>query len=110
MKIETYQKKLKELEEKFKERKSDLSKKFAIENGSYKIGDILKDHYKIILVEKINWGYKYSNNTPQCYYCGPILKKKDLKPYVSGENSTMSQENVKELIKKEKKIKSKTGG
>jgi hypothetical protein len=51
----------------------ELIKKYCLENNSYKVGDVFKDHMGSILIEKI--GFHLDQNSPCCRYFGAILNK-----------------------------------
>jgi len=93
---EEYIEKMKVINHNAEIEKQKVKQEYAFSNNSYKIGDIIKDHYQIIKIEKVNWVFA-GGNYPECVYTG-IKLKKDLTPFISGEKSQMWQSNVEELI------------
>ena len=89
----------KEIEDDYKNQKKELYYKYASSNNTYKIGDIIKDHYHIIRIKKIMYTILY--NKPSCVYQGIPLRQ-DLTPkkkFVK-DDEIMYQINVKEKINK----------
>ena len=74
MKKEQYEKKLKELENKFKEDKKLIQTEYALSNNTYTKGDIFTDHIGKIMVERIDVTVNFMG-IPQCVYFGLELKK-----------------------------------
>lgn len=75
-----------------------LGSKFAIENNSVNIGDIINDHMSTIKVDKIQVINAISN--PLLVYTG-IKLKKNLNPFKSGEKTSIYQCNLKRINNKE---------
>lgn len=92
-----YKEKLKQLEVDFEANKKQLYIDFAQSNKRFEIGDILKEHDKIILVDKITtyiaWGL------PEAVYHGYELKK-DLSIRKDKSRGSIYGDKVAELIKK----------
>ena len=77
-----YNLEMEQIEADFDMAKRKLYVKFANSNRIYKIGDIIKDHCKIIVVER--FGVYKSFGLPEPTYIGIELKK-DLTPKKSQE-------------------------
>lgn len=88
---EEYRKKLDDLQNEFEQKKISVYKEFAISNNPYKVGDILRDHLRIIKVEQIK--VSVLESTPQCVYYGKQLTQK-LEPMKKQDNNPMFQSNV----------------
>jgi hypothetical protein len=94
---EEYDKRKKLIEEERKVKIIKLNKEYALSNNKVKIGDIVKGHNVIILVEKIRiYSGFLSKGYPMCEYIGVCLTKK-LKPYKSGEKGHVFQDEVQIL-------------
>jgi len=94
-------------EQEFREKENVLNKKhskekealhieYANSNNPYKRGDILEDHYQIILVDEIKYSIGVSGLC-KCIYRGVKLKK-NLKPFKSEEKSSMYQGHVEHKL------------
>lgn len=95
---EEYEKRLFELNQRFKKEKHELAKEFALSNNDVKIGDIVSDGNNIISVSKFCIDFGYPNPIPYVYYKGIKLTKK-LKPFKGGEFGVVY--DIKEKISKE---------
>lgn len=73
-----------------------LKREYAISNNKVKVGDIVIDHCKTVLVEKIK--IDHYNDIPTCVYYGELLKK-DKTPRKRPEEARVHQTNIKEVIK-----------
>lgn len=89
---EDYDKKLAELQKEFNKKKMSLDKLYAAMNNPYNRGDVIRDHMTILRIEKMKMSYD-SNRMPCLVYYGPRLKK-NLEPYVSGEEGRIHQTNI----------------
>jgi len=96
MDIKEYNERKCDLEEEYSKKNRKLDSDYAKSNSLVKVGDIIEDHYKIILVG----GFKLCRGTiPSLAYFGPRLRKSDLKPFNNGEISHVYQSNFKRVIK-----------
>lgn len=92
---EEYNQALKDLEESYDQKRTELMKDYARFNCPYSVGDILKDHMGIIRVERI--GY-YLTDPPQCMFYGTELTVK-LVPNKKNKRREMYQTNVIEKVR-----------
>ena len=92
----TYDKNLKDLQEKHKKEIRDLQVEFALASALYKKGDIIKDSYSTIKVEKIKVSVTFGN--PEPVYYGLKLKK-DLTPMKKMEYGAIYGNRLVELVK-----------
>ena len=92
---EEYNNEIKSIKEECDRKLTELAKRFALTNNPYKIGDIRKDHYHIIQIQKI--GISLSLGVPECRYSGIQLTAK-LQPAKRQTDTTMCQCNVKEKL------------
>lgn len=92
---EEYNNEIKSIKEECDRKLTELAKRFALANNPYKIGDIIKDHYHIIQIQKIGISLIYS--VPACVYSGIQLTAK-LQPAKRQTDTTMYQRNVKEKL------------
>jgi hypothetical protein len=74
------------------ERINQLRVDYSLEHNPYSVGDIIRDHYHIIKVEKISV-YSVGN----CVYTGVELKK-DLTPKKRQVDTNMYQSYVEEKL------------
>ena len=92
MTLEEYQKAKHELLMEHSKQLKALSKEYAFASNTVKVGDIISDHIKTIMVEKIEWTTG-SASTPICVYTGPKLTRK-LVPFKNGETDSIWQNNL----------------
>ena len=92
-----YNLEFKQIEANFDMAKRQLYEKFAKANRIYNIGDIVKDHHQIILVER--FGLNKTFGLPNPTYIGTVLKK-DLTPKKSNEIGYVYGNENTELLKK----------
>ncbi len=97
MNRDEYYEKLQQIEKEYALKKDDLSVNFAKSNNPYKIGDIIRDHYEIIRIDKIGTGCFHRETYPSCVYDGILVTKKGI-PFKNGKRGTVYQDNVKEQI------------
>ncbi|MBR1526243.1 MAG: hypothetical protein IJ640_06240 [Prevotella sp.] len=97
MSKEEYLKAKKALEEEFGAKKKKLAREFAYSNNPVKIGDIIKDHYKIIRVEELSWNYDFCTRNPCMYYHGTRLNKKGKPMRRDADDNSMSQMIIREI-------------
>lgn len=88
-----------------------LYREYAYAHNPIGVGDIVRDHYQIRLVEKIKWRKTHNKDNPaDCVYFGPRLKK-DLTPYVKQDPTEgLYQCNLKQIIKKAPVVEKKPKG
>lgn len=73
-----------------------LYKEFALENNPVNVGDVIKDHYKFIRVEKFTLCSSI-HNTPMLKYRGTRLTAKG-EPYKrETDDNTIYQSNITEI-------------
>jgi hypothetical protein len=70
---EELKKEVNEIDLKCEEEKREVRKKYALANNVVKIGDIVKDHSKLLKVESIKVHVSLDN--PCCIYWGYVLNK-----------------------------------
>lgn len=97
MTLEEYKARLADLEKEHKAKRNELARNYAMSNNPYKIGDILQDHYQIIKVERIGYGYNLYG-LPECWYRGTQLTKKFEPKKRQDLDSRMVQSNVKRKL------------
>ena len=73
MTAKEFEKEKEQIEVDYKNKKQELYEKYALSNNPYKIGDIIKDHYHTIRVEKIRHAVIYFN-TIMCLFWYTIKK------------------------------------
>ena len=97
--LEDYNLKLKELENEFALKKSNLAKKFVFSNAEYGIVDIISDNIDAIIIERLQCSVTYG--IPNVVYVGVHLKK-DLTPRKDGSRVGIFKSHCSEikLIKK----------
>jgi hypothetical protein len=100
MNKQEYDNKLREIRKKATDEERILAKEYAFSNNPYSINDIIEDHYHIIKITQIGYGFG-SILLPACYYAGIELKK-DLTPKKNQKNTSMYQGNVKRSIEERK--------
>lgn len=95
MKIEDYELRLKEINERFEKEKKELAKEYAFSNSTYSIGDIITDSVGSIKIELIQYtvGGSFYSKHPQCVFSGVELKK-DLTPTKKGEKRKIYQSSI----------------
>lgn len=71
----------------------DLAIKYAFENNTYSIGDLVTDHAKTIRIEKFNVSGVYGSSEPQMVYTGVWLTK-NREPNKKGEKHTVYSSNI----------------
>jgi hypothetical protein len=96
MNFEEYEEKIIKLKEVYEYKKRLISKEYAFSNSTVKVGDILKDHKEIIIVELIGWGFSLNASRPECIYKGPRLKV-DLTERKDGRRGVIYQSSVREI-------------
>jgi hypothetical protein len=92
MTVEEYKKLYREISDRAYKEKGDAARQCAIDNNTYKIGDLVTDHAYTIRIEKME-PYMAANNTPMMRYFGVWLKK-DGTPNKKGEKWWSHQENI----------------
>ena len=92
---EQHESALKELKAEFDIKKGEIDKVYAFDNCPYKIGDIVKDHFHILKIERLNLSYNYSG--PTIRFIGTELDKK-LIPTKRQSDPNMYLDNVKEKL------------
>ena len=96
MNKEEYLSKCKELDDKIKVDRFNLMKEFAYSNNLVKIGDIIKDHSKIIEVDKMQISRFLDEGVPVLEYFGKKVKK-DGKLFLNNSRDVIHQSNLKEI-------------
>ncbi len=96
MEIEEYKKRLADIDREASKKKELVHIAYADSNNPYKKGDILEDHFQIVEVAEIGYSMT-SRGLCSCTYRGRKLTKK-LKPFKSGEFTTMWGSNVKRKL------------
>lgn len=96
MNKEEYLKAKKVLEEEFEEKKKQLAKEFASSNNPVKIDDVIKDHYKIIRVEKFFLATTFKG-TPILKYRGTRLTAKGEPAKREKDDNAIYQNNITEI-------------
>ncbi len=94
---EEYDEKLQKIEKEYAIKKHTLSINFAKSNNPYKIGDIIRDHYETIMIDKIKTNLASWCSYPSCVYSGILVTKKGI-PFKNGKRGTVYQDNVKEQM------------
>lgn len=97
MNIDEYIKAEKDLKEEFEGKKKQLLKEFAFSNNPVKIGDVIKDHYKTIRVEKLLWGYNFGTPFSCMFYRGTRLNKKGEPVKREADDNRVAQTDIKEI-------------
>lgn len=92
---EQYEQAIKELKDVFESDKKDIDRKYALAKCPYKIGDIVKDHFHILKIEKLNLCYNYGG--PSIVFTGIELDKK-LTPTKRQSDNKAYQDNIKEKL------------
>lgn len=92
---EEYNKRLFELKEELYKKEKELAKEYALSNNPYKVGDILQDHYQIIMVEVIGWTNATLSEFPECVFYGTQLTKMFVPKKRQDISPRMYQSNVK---------------
>lgn len=91
---EEYNSKIKELQDDFEKKKSDVEVQYAMSNNPYNVGDILQSDFGIILkVEKVRVARKWSDMLPECVYIGQQLTKK-LEPHKRPDVRQLYQSSI----------------
>ena len=91
-----YEDKLKEIERRFDDEKSELAKEYAFSNNPYKKGDKIKDsigYIEILLIQFTRGANGYFSKLPECCYTGVELKK-DLTPTKKGDRRKIYQSSI----------------
>ena len=71
-----FDKEIDALNKRYKSANAVLHREYAFSNNLVKVGDLIKDFYKIIKVEKITWTYgAVGSKLPYCVYKGIRMKK-----------------------------------
>lgn len=96
MNKEEYVKAEKALKEEFEEKRKQLAREFASSNNPVKIGDVIKDHYKIIRVEKFFLTTTFKG-TPILKYRGTRLTAKCEPAKRNKEDNAVYQNNITEI-------------
>lgn len=92
-----YNEKLKKIEEDYESSKKSLYIAYAKSKEIFKVGDIIKDSSKTILIDKIT-AYK-GYTLPEPVYHGKELRK-DLMPKKNGDRGSIYGKDSNELVKK----------
>ncbi|MCP4489050.1 MAG: hypothetical protein GY820_17315 [Gammaproteobacteria bacterium] len=100
-----YRDKIKEIDEEAGRKKLEIDKAYAFLNSLVEVGDIVKDHHQIILVDKIFFqrGERWGRSLPCCVYEGLNLTKK-FKPFKGEKRDTLWQSNLKKIVREGKVI------
>lgn len=96
MNKEEYLKAEKALKEEFEAKKQQLARDFAISNNPVKIDDVIKDHYKIVRVEKFFLATTFKG-TPILKYRGTRLTAKGEPSKRDKEDNAVYQNNITEI-------------
>jgi hypothetical protein len=79
---EQYDSRLLELKKEYQRKVEELNAEYAIDNNTYIVGDLFRDHIGFIKIEKINVSMDHTG-MPSCRYFGPEYKV-DRTPKKSG--------------------------
>lgn len=96
MNKEEYLSKKRALQEQHDEQLKLLNKEFALDNNPVKVGDVIKDHYKIIRVEKFILSMTM-NGTPILKYRGTRLTAKGEPAKREKDDNAIYQNNITEI-------------
>ena len=96
MNKEEYLSKKRAIQEQHDEQLKLLNKEFALDNNPVKVGDVIKDHYKIIRVEKFILS-SAMNGTPILKYRGTRLTAKGEPAKREKDDNAIYQNNVTEI-------------
>lgn len=96
MNKEEYLSRKKAIQEQHDEQLKLLNKEYALENNPVKIGDVIKDHYKIIRVEKFIL-CSSMHNTPMLKYRGTRLTAKGEPSKREKDDNAVYQNNITEI-------------
>lgn len=96
MNKEEYLSKKRAIQEQHDEQLKLLNKEFAIDNNPVKVGDVIKDHYKIIRVEKFFLS-NTMNGTPMLKYRGIRLTAKGEPTKREKYDNAIYQNNITEI-------------
>lgn len=91
---EEYKKKLKELEQEYRNKRNCLAIDYALSDNHVQIGDTITDHIGSIVVDKIKVG-GHNWESVECIYEGYELTKQG-KPYKNKRRRVVWQTNLKE--------------
>lgn len=94
---EEYKKAQKEIEKEKNEQLHKLRSKFVEENKKFSVGDIIRNQYTIIRVDKISYSTWYSD-LPKVAYIGCELTKK-LSERKDGSVSHLSGDSLELVVK-----------
>jgi len=98
---EEYDEEMKKIDNVMNNMRNQVRKHYAFANNSYKVGQIIEDHYQRILIEKIEMHYcTLASPYPECEYWGLKLTKQN-RPFKNGEKNWMFQSNIKRIIEEE---------
>ena len=75
MSIEEYKATISEIEKRAEKEKIILARKYALENNTVKVGDVIKTPANIFKVVKIEVGRLSYSGMPLCIYCCEVIKK-----------------------------------
>ena len=98
-----FERKLQDIAHDYTVKKNALCREFALSHNTVNPGDIITDHIGSIRVANIRFYISPSSSSsglPMCVYRGPMYTKAK-KPFRSGKNRDVYQENVKDIIAKE---------
>ena len=96
MNKEEYLSKKRAIQEQHDEQLKLLNKEFALDNNPVKVGDVIKDHYKIIRVEKFILS-STMNGTPMLKYRGIRLTAKGEPAKREKDDNAIYQNNITEI-------------
>jgi len=95
---ESYKNKIKAIDKEAEKKKKKIHIDYANSNNIYKKGDIIQDHYQIIIIEEITYSMATFDECI-CNYKGEALTKK-LVPFKNSKIEMMYGGNVKRKIEK----------
>ena len=84
--------KLNAIEAEYLKKKKAIQIEYAISNNPYKIGDVISDHYKTIIIK--SWKFWISSSVPCLVYYGTRLTKAGT-PAKNQEENAIYQMNIK---------------
>jgi len=94
MTVPEYKAAFDEIRDRQRKELDELNRKFATENSTVKIGDIITDGNRRIKIDDISVTIDWFTDMPQCMYEGVELKK-DGTPRKDGNRYSIYQESLK---------------
>ncbi len=91
-----YTKRLAKIESDYEQEKKKLYLAYGLSQAKYKVGDIIKDHRGVILVDRVT--VSKTLGLPETVYSGAELKK-DFKPKANGSRLSIYGNHRAELLK-----------